>query len=174
MKNTQNLSSTGEDPKKWNLFLKKVVYSYTFKLQSPSKYSPIDAIHLSTFFFHCSNSFWTWRFWCLLVLLPVFISPLPRQQSISPWGVFSSGKTKKNVAQGQKKWIGRVGNRALALFGQKLLNTQHGVGRCALNHPSWNGHTRWIFKKKVTKTEHSLSQQRQPVHWNRWVPTTPT
>ena len=34
------------DPLKWNLFIKMCIYSYMFKLQSPSKHSPLDAIHL--------------------------------------------------------------------------------------------------------------------------------
>ena len=42
----------GDLPKKQNLFVKEIVYySYMFKLQSPPKYSPFDAIHLSRCFF---------------------------------------------------------------------------------------------------------------------------
>ena len=34
------------------IYLEKLcIYSYLFKLQSPSKYSPFDVIHLSRFFF---------------------------------------------------------------------------------------------------------------------------
>ena len=44
--------------KKPELIYKKLcIYSYMFKLQSPSKYSPFDAIHLLRFFFHCSKQF---------------------------------------------------------------------------------------------------------------------
>ena len=43
-------------PKKTEFIYKKLcIYSYIFKLQSPSKYSPFDAIHLSKCFFHCSK-----------------------------------------------------------------------------------------------------------------------
>ena len=42
------------------------------------------------------NSFWTCRFQCLLVLLLFFVSPLPHQQSISLWGLFSPRETKKS------------------------------------------------------------------------------
>ena len=38
----------------WNLFI-KIMYSYMFKFQSPSKYSPFDAIHLARIFSHCSE-----------------------------------------------------------------------------------------------------------------------
>ena len=45
-------------PKKHNLFIKELyTYSYMFKLQSPSKYSAFDTIHLPRHFFHCSEQF---------------------------------------------------------------------------------------------------------------------
>ena len=44
-------------------FIKKMcIYSYMFKLQSPSKYPPFDAIYLSRRFFHCSKQFQTHQF----------------------------------------------------------------------------------------------------------------
>ena len=42
---------------KWNLFIKNCIYSFMFKFQSPSRYSPFDAINLSRHFFHCSKQF---------------------------------------------------------------------------------------------------------------------
>ena len=39
------------------IYKKLCIYSYTFKFQSPSKYSPFDAIHLSRCLFHCSKQF---------------------------------------------------------------------------------------------------------------------
>ena len=44
-------------PKTQNLYKKLCIYSYMFKLQSPSKYSSFDAIQLSRHFFHCSKQF---------------------------------------------------------------------------------------------------------------------
>ena len=35
------------------------------------------------------------QFWCLLVLLPFFMSPLPHQQNISLWGLFYIQGNKK-------------------------------------------------------------------------------
>ena len=54
---------------------------------------------------------------------------------------------------------------AYAVFGQKLLNIQCDVGRCALKSPIMN----WanVLKessKKFTEAEHSLSQYHQWVH----------
>ena len=63
--------------------LKMCIYSSMLKLQLPSKYSPFDAIHLLRLFSSTQNSCWTRRFWCLLVLLLFFVSPLLHQQIIS-------------------------------------------------------------------------------------------
>ena len=119
------------DPKNPKFIFLLCFYSYTFKLQSPSKYSPFDAIHWSRCFFHSSKQFWTHQFWCLLVFLPFFVSPLPQLQNISLWGLFSSRETKKKLSRaslGKKEGWG-IGSHTV--FGQKLLTTQCGVGRCA-------------------------------------------
>ena len=118
------------------------------------------------------NCFWTCWFWCHLVLLPFFVSPLPHGQNISLWALFLSRKTNKKVTGVKIRWIGRLGHGGHGIFGWKLLNTQCGVGRCALNHPSWNGQMHWVFKKKFTEAEHNLSQQCQLVRWYRWIPRT--
>ena len=48
----------GPPPKKLELIYKTLcIYSYMFKVQSPSKHSPFDATHLSRCFFHCSEQF---------------------------------------------------------------------------------------------------------------------
>ena len=53
-----NLNLYGGMSKNSEFIYKKLcIYSYTFKLQSPSKYSPLNAIHLSRCFFHCSQQF---------------------------------------------------------------------------------------------------------------------
>ena len=53
------------------IYKKLCIYSYMFKLQSSSKYSPFDTItYWDGFFSHCSKRFSTLQFWCLLVLLP--------------------------------------------------------------------------------------------------------
>ena len=109
------------------------------------------------------NSFWTHWFWCLLLVLPVFVSPLPHWQNDSLWGLFP----------GQDGWIGRVRHSSHAIFGQKLLNTSKMWAGVLVNHPLWDGKTRWVFKK-FTEAEFSLLQQCQLVHWYRWVPRTLT
>ena len=51
--------------------------------------------------------------------------------NVSLWRLFSSGETKISCSESKIRWIGRVGHGGHAVFGQKLLNTQCGVGRCA-------------------------------------------
>ena len=67
-------SYTRWDPKKPRLFIYKKLcnYSCMFKLQSPSKSSPLDAKHLSRCFSTAPNSFWTCQFGCYLSASAVF------------------------------------------------------------------------------------------------------
>ena len=39
------------------IYKKLCIYSYMFKLQSPSKFAPFDAIHVLRCIFHCSRQF---------------------------------------------------------------------------------------------------------------------
>ena len=74
-------------PKIWNLqkncvftCLNSVTFSSTLH-SMPHTYQD--------FFSAAQNSFSTCQFWCLLVLLPFFVSPLPYWQIVSLWGLFS-------------------------------------------------------------------------------------
>ena len=156
----------------WNLFIKNCVLILTclniHHFQS--------TLHLMQYtywdiFSTTRNNFWTCWFWCLLVLLPFFLSPPPHQQNISLWRYFSSGKTNTKVAQGKIKWKERVGHEEVMLF---LVKNCWKTG-VLVNHPSWNGQMYWkSLQKKFTKAKHSLSQWCQLVHWCRWVPGTLT
>ena len=157
--------------KNWSLFLKKCVFTLTCL-----NFSQLQSIlHLMQYtywdiFSTSQNSFWTLQFWCLLVLLPFFVSPFPRQQNVS-YEDFSHPGEQEKVAWSEMGWIGRVGHRSHAIFGQKLLNTWCGVGRCAGKSPimKWANMLKESSKKKITEAKHSLSQQLQLVHWYRWV-----
>ena len=122
-----------------------------FKLQFPSKYSPFDAIHLSRGFFSTAqNSFWTHRFWCLLVILPFlfFVSPLPHWRNVSLWGLFSSRETKESLLgwdqvnrEGETWgswcfWCKTAEHSASALWAGALVN-----------HHEMGNHTERVFKK---------------------------
>ena len=128
------------------------VYSYMFKLQSPSKYSSFDAIHLSRLFFMAQNSFWTCRLWWLLP----FFSPLSNLQNVSLWQLFFIQINRQKHAV-----------LSQAVFCQKLLNTQHRVGKCT----GKSSIMKWanVLKEsseEFTNTKCILSQQCQ------WYPDT--
>ena len=74
----------------------------------------------------------------LLVLLLFFASPLPHQQNVSLCDFFHPGKQQKLSHWSEIGGIGRVGHRAHAVSGQKLLNTQWRVCRCAHKSPTVN------------------------------------
>ena len=121
------------------------------------------------------NRFWTW-FWCLLVLLLFFALPLPHWQNVTFEDFFHLGK-QKNSRLGPDQVDGGTGHGDHAIFGQKLLNTQHSVSRCAHKTPTMKwANTLKASSKKFTEAErkHSLSQQCQLVHGYRWVPRTLT
>ena len=131
---------------------KNCVVILTFKLQSPSKYSPFDAIHLFRRFFHCSEKFLN-----LLILMPcsafaIFCFTSSTLAKRFPLRTFvTQGNKIKSLGRGR---VNRVG-------GTKLLNTQHSVGRRA--HESPIGKRASMLqesKKKFTEAEHSPSQQR--------------
>ena len=134
--------------------LKMCIYSYMFKLQSPSKYSPFDAVHLMRHFFHCSKQFLN-----MLILMPFsafatfcFTSFMSAKHFPSCTFLIQGNKWTKEVIGGERGWIGRVGYGGHAILGQKLLNTQCGMGRCGqVNNPSWNGQMHWVFKNNSLK-----------------------
>ena len=104
-----NIFKIWGDPQNRNLFIILYVYSYMFKLQSPSKSSPFDAMHLLRP--TAQNSFRTHQFWCLLVLLLfcLFVSPVPHWWNVSLWGIPSSRETKEShLGQDQVNKEGRA------------------------------------------------------------------
>ena len=71
------------------------------------------------------------------MLLLFLVSPLPHQQNISLWGLFFiSGNNFKKATRGEIGWIGKMRHGGHAVFGQKLPNTQCGVGRHAHKSPT--------------------------------------
>ena len=147
-----------------------------FKLQSSSKYFPFDvAIHLLRFFSTAQNSFWTCWFWCLLVLLLLFlVSPLPHWQNISLWGPFSSEETKKKLL-GVRLVNKEGGAQGVKLFWVKNCWMLSMVWAGALvNHPSGNGQMRWESLKKNSLKLNAASHKMPAGTWYRWVPKTLT
>ena len=128
------------------------------KLQSPSKYSPFDAIHLSRWLTTAQNSFWTHWFWCLLVLLLFFCF------TFSTWGggedflfrKFFIWGDKKKAAWGEIGRIDRVGYRGHAVFGQNCCGH-----RCAGKSP-------------IMKWTNALKKSVNKLHWSWMQPLTTT
>ena len=138
---------------------KLCVYSYMFKLQSASKFSTFDAMHLWRCFIPAQESFWIHRFWCLLVLLLAFVLPLPHS-STSPLRTFFIQGNKKKGRPRQEQITREGGAWGSCCFGSKTAeHSAQGWAGALLNHPSWNGQTHWKnLQKKFTEAGCSLSQ----------------
>ena len=144
------------------IYKKFCIYSYIWKLQSPSKYSPFDVIRLLRLFSTAQKQFLDLLILMLFSVSAFFVSPLPYRQNIFLWRLFSSGKTKKSCS-GRDQVNVEGGPWESSCFGQKLLNTQCGVGWCARKPP-------------ITKWANILKESSKPVHRSRTQPltTTPT
>ena len=164
---------TRGDPRN-RVYLLKIVYLFllvwTCLLQS--------TLHLMQYtyqdiFSNCSKQFWTHGFWCLLVLLPFFVSCLPHQQNFSIWGLFSSKET--NKSRSGKDRVNREGGawRSCHFWSKSAEHSAKcGQVRSQITHHEMGKHA--VSSKKFTEAKHSLSQQHQLVHWYRWVPRTLT
>ena len=161
--------TTGDPTKPEFVYKKLCMYSYMFKIQSSSK----NSIWCSwDVFFHCSKYFLNSSIpFNAFTVLRFIASTL--EQSF-PLRIFFTLRNEKSHSR-EIRWLGRVGHWGDAIFGQKLLNTQHGVGRCTCKSPLM----KWAkvlteSSKKFTEAKRSLSQQRQLEHYYRWVHRTPT
>ena len=167
----------GGTPKKWILFIKKSVFILTclnlviFKVLSIWCNTPIEM-----FFPLLKTGFWTPQFWCLLVCLLFFVSPLPGRQNVSLWGLFSSSEKYIYIFCLGQDWVNREGGaRGSCCFLNKKCWTLSSIGRCACKSTimKWENTLR-ESSKNFTKAKYSLSQHHQLAHWYRWVPRTLT
>ena len=167
---------TRRDPKKVDLiYKKKCIYSYMFKLSHLQ-----STLHLMQYTYRDVFSTAQNRFLNFSILMPFstsvlfcFISSI--SVNISLWGLFSSGETKKSHSEWDQ--VNREGGAwGSCHFGWKTdrHSVPHGSMVWAgvlINHPSWNGQIHGkSLHKEFTEAKCSLSQQRQLVHWYRWVP----
>ena len=135
-----------------------------FKLQSPSNYSPLDAVHLSRCFFRCSKQFLNLSIFMPFSVSAVFCFTSSTSSKCFPLKTFFIWGNKHKVSEGEIRSMGRAGHGGHATFGPEPLSTQHGVGRCAGQSPAM----KWAnalteSAKNCTEAERSLSQQRQQV-----------
>ena len=118
------------------IYKKLCIYSYMFKPQSPSKYSPLDAMHLLKHFFPLLKTGFELIHFDAFQCLCHFLVHLFYTGKMIPFKdfFFIRGNKIKGTL-GETGGIGRVGHGGHAVFGQKLLNTQCGVSRCAHESP---------------------------------------
>ena len=130
-----------------------------FKLQSPSKYSPFDSVHLSRHFFPAQNSFWIHWFWYILVLLPFFVSLFHISKTFPFEDFFSSRERKKSHlawdqvnreggAWGSCQFWSKTAEYSVQCGQVCLQTTHHEMGKC----------TERVFKQnslKLNATSHN-------------------
>ena len=148
---TWQLIGIWEGPKKpW--FIYKNCVSM-FKLQSPSKYSPFDATHLSSHFLHGSKQFLNLSIFSLLVFLAFFCFTVSTSAKCFFLRTFFIRGNKKSCP-GWDWVIRRMGHRHDAIFGQ----TQSAVWAGLLvKHPSWSGQCIERVLKKISLKPNTAS-----------------
>ena len=121
---------TRRKPKNPKFIYKKLYsYSYMFKIQSPPKYSTFDAIHQLRCFFHCSKQVLSLSILMAFSASTVLCFTSSHEQNISFWGRLSLENQK--IVDQRDRMNRKGGAWGHAIFGQKPLNIQCGVGRCA-------------------------------------------
>ena len=139
-----NIGHMRGNPKHPEFIYKKKLYLFsyvetfvTFKVLSIWCNTSIEI-----FFSHCSK-----QFWCLLVLLLFFVSPLLHGQNVSLWRHFSSKETNKNKflkvrlseKAGWSMW-------AMPFFVRNSWTLRMVCTGALVNHPLCNGQMCWAFQ----------------------------
>ena len=158
------------------IYEKFCIFSYVFKFQSPLKYSPFDAMHLSRCYSTAQNSFWTRQFWCLLVLLAFSVHFSHIGKTFPSEDFFFVRETKKE-SLGARSPVNREGGAwgSCHIWSETAKHwVRCGQVRSSITQQEMGKRVERVFKKKFAEAECSLSQQRQLVHWSRWVPRTLT
>ena len=140
------LTYTRGPPQSGIYLLKLCIYSYMFKLQSPSKSSPFDAVHLWRRFLYCSKQFLNSSILMPFTASAVFCFNSSMSAKCFPVRTIFIQGDKKKFTWGKSGWIGRVGHRGHAVFGYAVKScwTLSTVWAGVLVHdPSWNEQTRW-------------------------------
>ena len=141
-----------------------------FNLQSPSKYSPFDTIHLLRWVFLPLKTVFELVDFDAFECFCCFLFNLFHIGKIFPFEDFFHLRKQKQFAWGKIRWVGKAGHRGHAVF----CHTLSAVWAAAFtNRPSLNGQSvERLLKKKFNEAEHSPSQQCQQVQWYRWAPRT--
>ena len=147
-----------ETPQNTKFIYKRLsIYSYMFKLQSPSKYSPFDAIHLLSNFFHCWKQLLN-----SLTFMPFSVSAIFCFTSFTYWKMFPFEDFFHPRKQKSLKWDQmnkECGAGGSWNFWSKTANTQHAVSR-------------WPHKSHILKWANALKESSNKIHWSQMQPLT--
>ena len=139
-----------------------------FKLQSPSKYSPLDAIHLIEIFFHCSQQFLNSSILMSFSASAIFCFTSSTSAKHFPLRTFfiPGNKQKNKVTRGGIRWTLMPPEGGTQQSGHFLSKTAEHSAWCAHKSPLM----KWAnaLKESSIKFHWSLSHH-QLVHWYRWV-----
>ena len=133
------------------------VYPYMFKLQSPSKYSPFDSVHLSRFFSHCSKQFLNSS-----ILMPFsasagFVHLFHFEKTFPFEGTFHSGKQTKKVSRIKIRWIIEVGHGVILFLVKNWRTVSLVWVGVLINHPLWNEQICWKSLPKNSLKPNSMA-----------------
>ena len=132
------------------IYKKLYTYSYLFQLQSPSKYSPFDAIHLLRSFFHCSKQFLN-----LSILVPFSASAIFCFTYSTSAKHFPLRTSRETQSHSGWDWVNREGGvEGSCCFGSKT--DEHSVqwGMCACKSP-------------IMKWANALKESSKQIHWSQ-------
>ena len=121
-----------------------------FKLQSPSKSSPFDAIYLSRVF-HCSKQFLNSSILMPFSASAIFCFTSSTMAKCFPLKIFFIKGKQKKIHSGMIGWIRRLGHGGRVICAQKLLNLSMVWAGVLIYHPPWNGQIERVFKKHSLK-----------------------
>ena len=126
--------------KPWNLLFTCLNFSHLQSTLHWMQYTYRDI------FSTAQNSFRTCQFWCLLLPLLFFVSPLPPRWNVSLWGVFHHpGKQTNKKSHLGWDWVNR---EACGMGVMPFLAKSMVWAGALVNHPSWNGQTPWKSLQK--------------------------
>ena len=149
------------------------MYSYKFKRKSPSKDSLFDAIHLSRCFFHCSEQFLNSSILMPFSAAAIFLFHLFYTDKTFPFEDFFIQGNKK-VTWGEIWWIGKVRHGGHTILVKNYWTFSMVWTGVLINHPSWNGQTRWKSLQKNALKPNTASRNNTSWYTDTWVSRTLT
>ena len=133
-------------PKPEFIYKKLCIYSYTFKLQSPSKYSLFNAkrfLNSSILMSFSASAIFLFHFFHMGKTFPFE-------------DFFHLGKQTK-VTRGKMGWTGRVGNGCPLFVVKHCWTLSTMWAGVLINHPSWNWQTHWKSLKNISLKPNTVS-----------------